>query len=323
MKTAIPAAPMKLSPAFCLHNGAVILKQAESVITFGVLDPGDDSLCRSLERAYGQHITGLGLPDDTCAIHFKKITPAEYRRAVSRLYASEGSPPLPPPHDGEEHMKCYVQEKDFEHYVIPLPAGSRFGRKRNSYLKKQLEKQHPCFAESCCYDARYGFFNKKLAVNAVVMDKLSLARYRVRFPGKNLKVRIPRWKWNGKKVDRIIFPQRSIPVPALAAPVIFSALALGFFQPHRQNAAVIPLESGSERAAVQELESSMNPVPVLIPASDPINPEPAGPPKAQPSKKEVKPGIPVSYTKIGEIQQGGIKCVFYRTPDGKIIRSEE
>jgi type II secretory ATPase GspE/PulE/Tfp pilus assembly ATPase PilB-like protein len=101
MKTAIPAAPMKLSPAFCLHNGAVILKQAEAVITFGVLDPGDDSLCRRLERAYCQHITGLGLPDDTCAIHFKKITPDECRRTVSRLYASEGSPPLPPPNDPE------------------------------------------------------------------------------------------------------------------------------------------------------------------------------------------------------------------------------
>jgi type II secretory ATPase GspE/PulE/Tfp pilus assembly ATPase PilB-like protein len=95
--------PMKLSPTFCLHNGAVILRQEPEEVTFGVIDPGNDELCSRLERAYYQHLSESGEPEDPCAIHFRKISQEECRRAVSRLFAAEQ--PLPPTFSGN-----YAQE---------------------------------------------------------------------------------------------------------------------------------------------------------------------------------------------------------------------
>jgi hypothetical protein len=40
-------------------------------------------------------------------------------------------------------------------------------------------------------------------------------------------------------------------------------------------------------------------------------------------KAQITRSTPVSYTKIGVIQEGGKKCIFYRTIEGKIIRIEE
>jgi hypothetical protein len=45
-------------------------------------------------------------------------------------------------------------------------------------------------------------------------------------------------------------------------------------------------------------------------------------PKPQIAKKENR-SVPVLYSKIGEIQEGGKKWVFYRTSEGKIVRVEE
>jgi hypothetical protein len=131
-------------------------------------------------------------------------------------------------------MKCYVDPGDFEQYLIPLPAGQRFGKKRDSYIRGQLERRHPRFSSFCCYDARYCFSDKQPGVSAVVMDKTVLARYRVQFPGKPLTVKTS--AAGGGKKDRTVFRQRSIAVPALITPVVFSAVLLGIFQPQTWNA---------------------------------------------------------------------------------------
>jgi hypothetical protein len=159
-------------------------------------------------------------------------------------------------------MKCYVDSTDFEHYVIPLPSDVRFGKKKESYIRAQLEKRHPCFSDSCCYDAHYGFFGKKLAVTAVVMDKVVLSRYRLQFPGKTLTVKVPvqsAENANRKKVDRRIFRQRSIVVPAVITPVVFSALVFGIFQPH----GTIP-EMITDSIIIQETPKMLEPQPSAL-----------------------------------------------------------
>jgi hypothetical protein len=121
-------------------------------------------------------------------------------------------------------MKHYVDAGDFERYVIPLPADARFGKKKKSYIRTQLEKRHPCFSDSCCFDVCYGFFGKELTANAVVMDKVVLSRYRLQYPGKTLTAKVD-------TRDRRVFRQRSLVVPAVITPVVLSALIFSVFQP--------------------------------------------------------------------------------------------
>jgi type II secretory ATPase GspE/PulE/Tfp pilus assembly ATPase PilB-like protein len=85
---------MKLSPAFCLHNGAVILSQENSEIAFGVVDPSDDALCERLQHAYYLYLEQFGNGDDSSAVHFEQITKEECTRAVSKLFAAQSV--LPP-----------------------------------------------------------------------------------------------------------------------------------------------------------------------------------------------------------------------------------
>jgi type II secretory ATPase GspE/PulE/Tfp pilus assembly ATPase PilB-like protein len=98
MKTEMPKiklqTQMKLSPAFCLHNGAVILSQEDSEITFGVVDPSDDELCGRLQHAYYLYLEQFGGKDESSAIHFEQITKEECTRAVSKLFAADSA--LPP-----------------------------------------------------------------------------------------------------------------------------------------------------------------------------------------------------------------------------------
>jgi hypothetical protein len=162
-------------------------------------------------------------------------------------------------------MKHSVDPADFESYVIPLPAGSRFGKKKESYIRGQLEKRHPCFSDSCCYDARYVFMGKELAVNTIVMDKVVLSRYRLQFPGKMLTVKVPAKNTEnagGKKVERRIFQQRSIVVPAVITPVVFSALVFGVFQPQQEMGVVTDIVADS--VIVQEAPTILEPQPSAL-----------------------------------------------------------
>jgi hypothetical protein len=79
-----------------------------------------------------------------------------------------------------------IEECDYEQYCFVLPSGNRIGRNRKRYVREQLEKQHPCYSDTCCYDLKYTLVNKKLAARVVVMEKSVLARYRLTNNGKTL-----------------------------------------------------------------------------------------------------------------------------------------
>jgi hypothetical protein len=73
----------------------------------------------------------------------------------------------------------YIDEHDYEQYCFLLPAGSRFGKTKNRFIREQMAKQHPCYSESCCYDFKYTLLHGKIAARIVVMEKSVLARYRM------------------------------------------------------------------------------------------------------------------------------------------------
>ncbi len=72
-------------------------------------------------------------------------------------------------------MKTVCRE-DYEIYKIPIPIFLR-GKKKRSYLIKELEKRHPCFSTLCCFDSRLSLCKGKTFASVAVMDALKLSEY--------------------------------------------------------------------------------------------------------------------------------------------------
>lgn len=70
-----------------------------------------------------------------------------------------------------------VSEEDYEIYKIRMPFLLN-KNKRNSYINQQLEKEHPCFSNNCCYDVKYKFEKGNLVAKIAVMDKVRLVQYK-------------------------------------------------------------------------------------------------------------------------------------------------
>ena len=73
--------------------------------------------------------------------------------------------------------KTIVHVADYELYRILLPWKCLVSG-ANSLILGELEKLHPRFSGSCCYDAKYSMEKKRLLAEVVVMEKASLARYK-------------------------------------------------------------------------------------------------------------------------------------------------
>lgn len=74
--------------------------------------------------------------------------------------------------------KTFVRSSDYELYRFLLPWKCLFAREENSFIVRELEKQHPRFSGTCCYDAKYSLEKKKVMAEVVVMEKASLAEYK-------------------------------------------------------------------------------------------------------------------------------------------------
>lgn len=73
--------------------------------------------------------------------------------------------------------KTIIRSADYEFYRILLPWKSIFSQHRK-FIIGELEKRHPRFSGSCCYDAKYCVEKKNLMAEIVVMEKSSLAQYK-------------------------------------------------------------------------------------------------------------------------------------------------
>lgn len=95
--------------------------------------------------------------------------------------------------------RVLIKKADYDRYGIILPFRIIRKRQMKNFIRNELEKMHPCFAGSCCIDVKYFFKGKNFFADVVVMEKLGLAGYRKKFPGKKLFLEeIPERKVFGK-----------------------------------------------------------------------------------------------------------------------------
>ena len=73
--------------------------------------------------------------------------------------------------------KIMVNAADYEMYRFLLPWKFLFSREKK-FILGELEKLHPRFSGSCCYDTKYSFHKQNLMAEVVVMEKANLARYK-------------------------------------------------------------------------------------------------------------------------------------------------
>lgn len=86
----------KLTPAYCLYNGAAVLEQSGSNIKFLVENKKDAVLCGRLSRAFENHV-GIVRQYKDCPEEYRRIiktefisgTRAQLRKCVSNLYRAE------------------------------------------------------------------------------------------------------------------------------------------------------------------------------------------------------------------------------------------
>lgn len=74
-------------------------------------------------------------------------------------------------------MKQTVKKNDYELYTFKIPLSLR-GKKRKAFITKELEKNHPCFSQQCCFDSKVQLKNGKFQSIVAVMDKVKLLEYR-------------------------------------------------------------------------------------------------------------------------------------------------
>ncbi len=75
-------------------------------------------------------------------------------------------------------MKCnVVNKKDYELYLMNVPM-TLFGKKRRQYIKRELEKVHPCFSEQFSFDSKRCIRKGKVQTLIAVMDKVKVLEYK-------------------------------------------------------------------------------------------------------------------------------------------------
>lgn len=78
-----------------------------------------------------------------------------------------------------------ITDEDCEIYKFKIPFIIN-KNKRNAFISKELEKEHPCFSNNCCFDTKYKFENKGLVAKIAVMNKVRLEQYKREFHKKNI-----------------------------------------------------------------------------------------------------------------------------------------
>ena len=97
-------------------------------------------------------------------------------------------------------MKQKLKSGDYDSYEILIPAGHMFGKKKQDYIYKELEKRHPCFSENFVFDENTRITKKGFLSNVTVMDRYVLGDYKNRYPKssffteENIKVFNSGWK---------------------------------------------------------------------------------------------------------------------------------
>lgn len=83
----------------------------------------------------------------------------------------------------ESEMKSStVHKSDYELYAFTVPLGY-VGKKRKSFITRELEKNHPGFSDSCCFDSKVRLRKGKIQSLVTVMNKVRLQEYKKKSKG--------------------------------------------------------------------------------------------------------------------------------------------
>lgn len=74
--------------------------------------------------------------------------------------------------------KVIIKKDDYERYTIPFSLNYFLPKARKKYIWEELEKQHPCFSEDCCYFYKDKIGKKGVFSDVIVMGKAKLAEYK-------------------------------------------------------------------------------------------------------------------------------------------------
>ncbi|MBO4532675.1 MAG: hypothetical protein J5726_03150 [Treponema sp.] len=114
--------------------------------------------------------------------------------------------------------QCDSKDYDFYSFVFPLKAFPK--AKRNKYIYSQLEKMHPCFSDSCCFDYKFRLEKKEVRADVIVMQKYTLAEYK----NKSKRIIIPERK--GKVFFSGIKPLKVVTAAVLTAAVVLFVVSI-------------------------------------------------------------------------------------------------
>lgn len=70
-----------------------------------------------------------------------------------------------------------VRKNDYELYLMNIPL-TLLGKKRKQYIRRELEKVHPCFGEQYSFDSRRCIRKGKIQTLIAVMDKVKVLEYK-------------------------------------------------------------------------------------------------------------------------------------------------
>ena len=70
-----------------------------------------------------------------------------------------------------------VNKNDYELYLMNVPL-TLFGNKRRQFIKRELEKVHPCFSEQFSFDSKRCIRKGKVQTLIAVMDKVKVLEYK-------------------------------------------------------------------------------------------------------------------------------------------------
>ena len=117
-------------------------------------------------------------------------------------------------------MKATVKKSDYEIYTFNVPLGLR-GKKRNAFITRELEKNHPCFSQQCCFDSRLKLHKGRLQSVVAVMDKLKLLEYRGKSKNGIALEGVKNYKFFDENKRYFIFGLAVLLIPFLVLPYFF------------------------------------------------------------------------------------------------------
>lgn len=108
-------------------------------------------------------------------------------------------------------MDIKLNGTDFDSYNIQIPVKALWGKDRENFLYKELDKRHPSFSNRYTYDEKLKLTWKGFVSEVTVIDKLVLGDYRTRFPSSRLKNEKGKIVFSGKtKIPFLLFLSASV-----------------------------------------------------------------------------------------------------------------